>query len=55
MQEGLVTIKNNQTKVEDKIMFEYVIYYLEEHLSVEDTPFDETDDYCCHHEETEGE
>lgn len=55
LQEGLVTIKNNQTKVEDKIMFEYVIYYLEEHLSVEDTPFDETDDYCCHHEETEGE
>ncbi|HIS38871.1 MAG TPA: histidine--tRNA ligase [Candidatus Onthousia faecavium] len=32
LNEGLVTIKNNKTKEEEKIMLEYLIYYFDEHL-----------------------
>ena len=32
LKDGLVTIKNQHTKEEEKILMEYVIYYLDEHL-----------------------
>ncbi len=37
LKEGWITIKNNQTKEEEKVMLEYAIYYLEEHLAPEDS------------------
>lgn len=37
LKENLVTIKNNETKEEDKIDLDYLIYYLDEHLESEDS------------------
>ncbi len=42
LKENLVTIKNNETKEEEKIDMEYIIYYLDEHI-------DAFDDGSCHH------
>ena len=38
LNEGLITIKNNKTKEEEKIMMEYAIYYFDEHLSDDNLP-----------------
>lgn len=50
LNEGVVTIKNNKTKEEEKIMLEYLIYYFDEHLADEL----EEDECCNHHEEEEN-
>lgn len=49
LKEGYVTIKNNQTKAEEKIMMEYIIYYLDEKLALEEDTCDCGDDHCDHH------
>ncbi len=41
LNDGLVTIKNNKTKEEEKIMIEYLIYYFDEHISDDNLPIDE--------------
>ena len=60
LNEGLITIRNSKTKEEDKIMIEYIIYYLDEHLidqEMEELPMEEEFDSCAkdhchnHHEE----
>ena len=60
LNEGLITIRNSKTKEEDKIMMEYIIYYLDEHLidqEMEELPMEEEFDSCAkdhchnHHEE----
>ena len=38
LNEGLITIKNNKTKEEEKIMMEYAIYYFDEHISDDNLP-----------------
>ena len=40
LNEGLITIKNNKTKEEEKIMMEYAIYYFDEHISDDNLPID---------------
>lgn len=37
LKENMVTIKNNQTKEEEKIDLDYLIYYLDEHLGEEES------------------
>lgn len=44
LDEGLVTIKNNKTKDEEKIMLEYLIYYFDEHLPDEEHLESEVED-----------
>ena len=51
LNEGLVTIKNNKTKEEEKIMMEYIIYYFDEHISDDNLPIDE--ECTCHNHEEE--
>ena len=46
LNEGLITIKNNKTKEEEKIMMEYIIYYFDEHISDDNLPIDE--ECTCH-------
>ncbi len=50
LNEGLITIKNNKTKEEEKIMMEYIIYYFDEHLSDDNLEIGEE---CCHHHDHE--
>ena len=40
LNEGLITIKNNKTKEEEKIMMEYIIYYFDEHISDDNLPIE---------------
>lgn len=49
LKEGYVTIKDNKTKEEEKIMMEYIIYYLDEKLALLDDHCDCGDDHCEHH------
>lgn len=54
LNEGLITIKNNKTKEEEKIMMEYIIYYFDEHISDDNLPIEE--ECSCHnhnHDEEE--
>lgn len=64
LKENLITIKNNQTKEEEKIDMDYLIYYLDEHVEEEEAlhfgheELHECDDDCdcdghCHHHEEE--
>ena len=61
-----IKIKNNKTKEEELVSVDYLLYYLDEHLSYEDIDFEEfNEDDCdcnsnhhkghchCHHEEEE--
>ena len=61
-----IKIKNNKTKEEELVSVDYLLYYLDEHLSDEDIDFEEfNEDDCdcnsnhhkghchCHHEEEE--
>lgn len=50
LKDGLVTIKNQHTKEEEKILMEYVIYYLDEHLIDLECCDDENCTHC-HDEE----
>ena len=47
LNDGMVTIKNNVNKNEEKVMIEYLIYYLDEHL-VDDFNDEEQCDCGCH-------
>ena len=52
-----IKIKNNKTKEEETVSVDYLLYYLDEHLSEEDYDYDFEDDECdCghHHEHEEG-
>ena len=48
LNEGLITIKNNKTKEEEKIMMEYIIYYFDEHISDDNLPIDIDEKCSCH-------
>ncbi len=60
-----IKIKNNKTKEEELVSVDYLLYYLDEHLSDEDIDFEEYSDDCecdcenhkghchCHHKEEE--
>ena len=56
LNEGVVTIKNNKTKEEEKVEMEYLIYYFDEHI---DDNFEDNGDDCdcsdcsCHNHEKE--
>lgn len=56
LNEGVVTIKNNKTKEEEKVEMEYLIYYFDEHI---DDNFIDNDEDCncsdcsCHNHEKE--
>ena len=48
LNDGLVTVKNNKTKEEEKIMIEYLIYYFDEHISDDNQDVD-LESYCHSH------
>ena len=50
LNEGLVTVKNNKTKEEEKIMTEYLTYYFDEHISDDNLDIEE----CSCHDFNEG-
>ena len=52
LKDGFVTIKNNKTKEEEKVTMEYMMYYLDEHLTEEDEcgcghSHDDNDECSC--------
>ena len=49
LNDGLVTVKNNKTKEEEKIMIEYLIYYFDEHISDDNQDVD-LESYCHSHD-----
>ena len=46
-----VKIKNNKTKEEELVSVDYLLYYLDEHLSDEDLDYLEDECHCGHHHE----
>ena len=52
-----IKIKNNKTKEEELVSVDYLLYYLDEHLSEEDYDDYEIDEecHCEHHHDEEHE
>ncbi len=46
-----IKIKNNKTKEEELVSVDYILYYLDEHLSDEDLDYIEDECECNHHHE----